>query len=148
MNNSGIRIRVAAVIIENNKILLIAHKNNDKIYWLLPGGGVNPFESLEQALIRELKEELNIAVKVGDVGLICDSIAPDNSKHIVNICFFCVYDSGEFSLCNEQRLYDFSFYNFDELDQLIIFPPIKKELKNFLKDLKNNIYQGARWIDQ
>jgi ADP-ribose pyrophosphatase YjhB (NUDIX family) len=148
MNNYGIRIRVAAVLIENKKILLIAHRNNNSVYWLLPGGGVNPCESLEQALVRELKEELNIFAKVNDIALVCDSIAPDESKHIVNICFFCTRNSGKYFLCREQRLYDFSFYAVDELDNLQIIPPIRIELKNILNGYNNYVYQGRRWVEQ
>ena len=43
------RVRVAGIVIEDNKLLLIAHKKNNSVYWLLPGGGVNYGESLEEA---------------------------------------------------------------------------------------------------
>ena len=33
------RIRVAGILIENDKILLIQHYKNNKKYWLIPGGG-------------------------------------------------------------------------------------------------------------
>lgn len=148
MSNLVIRIRVAAIIIENNKILLIAHQKDNAVYWLLPGGGVNPGESLEEALKRELKEELDIYVNVKDVALICDSIAPDNSKHILNICFFCSYNAGNYLLNHEQRLYSFAFYEVEALDKLQIFPPIKNELKEILQGLKNYIYHGKKWVNQ
>jgi 8-oxo-dGTP diphosphatase len=148
MSNLSIRIRVAGLLIEDGKILFIAHKKENTIYWLLPGGGVNPGESLEEALKRELKEELDIYIKVNDVALICDSIAPDESKHIVNICFFCTYNSGAYFLNNEQRLYDFDFFSADEFCNLQILPPIKDELKRILFGFKNTIYHGKKWVIQ
>ncbi|MBN2403778.1 MAG: NUDIX hydrolase [Spirochaetes bacterium] len=144
----SIRIRVAALLIEDGKILLIAHKKDKTVYWLLPGGGVNPGESLEEALKRELKEELDIYITVNDVALICDSIAPDESKHIVNICFFCTHNTGNYFLNNEQRLYDFNFFNVDEVANLQIVPPIKTELENILHGYKNYIYHGKKWVKQ
>ena len=142
MSNFNIRIRVAALLIENGKILFIAHKKDNAVYWLLPGGGVKSGESLEEALKRELKEELNISIKVKDVALICDSIAPDDSKHIVNICFFCSHNTGKYFLSKEQRLYDFGFFDVDALmKHLQILPPIKNELENMLSGFDNNIYQ-------
>ena len=38
MRNRATRIRVAAIIVEKGKLLLLAHKKNDAVYWLLPGG--------------------------------------------------------------------------------------------------------------
>jgi 8-oxo-dGTP diphosphatase len=148
MSNLSIRIRVAALLIEEKKILFIAHKKDNFVYWLLPGGGVNPGESLEEALKREIKEELDIDIKVNDVALICDSIAPDESKHIVNICFFCTYNAGTYFLNKEQRLYDFGFFNADEIKNLLILPPIKAELENILLGFENTIYHGKKWVKQ
>jgi ADP-ribose pyrophosphatase YjhB (NUDIX family) len=57
LSNKKIRIRVAGLVVEENKILLIAHKKGNEIYWLLPGGGVEYQESLDEALKREFFEE-------------------------------------------------------------------------------------------
>jgi 8-oxo-dGTP diphosphatase len=148
MSNLNIRIRVAALLIEDGKVLLIAHKKDDTVYWLLPGGGVNPGETLAEALKRELKEELDIHIIVNDIALICDSIAPDDSKHIVNICFFCIHDAGKYFLNNEQRLYKFGFFSVGELNDMKIIPPIKDELEKILRGLENKIYHGKKWVMQ
>ena len=44
----------------DNKLVIVFAKN--KGYWTPPGGGVEPGESVEQALIREVKEETNMHV--------------------------------------------------------------------------------------
>ena len=53
--------RVAGVIIKNNKIL--AQKNTKADNYYLPGGRVMFGESSEEALAREIKEELKINIK-------------------------------------------------------------------------------------
>ena len=58
------RVRVAGILIENNKILLIEHLKKNKKYWLVPGGGVDWGESTAEALIREYKEETNLDITV------------------------------------------------------------------------------------
>ena len=53
-----------ALIIRNNKILLIKRKNNpSKGWWALPGGYVDFNESVEQACKREVKEETGLYAK-------------------------------------------------------------------------------------
>jgi len=56
--------RVAAVIVENNKILLIHRIKSEIEYFTLPGGTVEEGEELEDAMRREAKEELSIDVEI------------------------------------------------------------------------------------
>lgn len=52
--------RASAIIIKENKILLIHRKKEGKEYWVLPGGGIDEPETAEQAIVREVKEETNL----------------------------------------------------------------------------------------
>jgi len=59
--------RTVAAIIEfpNNKILLVKRKTVVfKGYWALPGGRVDAGETVEQAVVREVKEETGLDVKI------------------------------------------------------------------------------------
>ena len=56
--------RVAAVIIKERKILLMHRIKDGREYFVFPGGGVEENESLESALVREIKEEFNIDIKI------------------------------------------------------------------------------------
>ena len=47
------------IIIENDEVILLYRKKNGKIYYSIPGGGVEKGETLEETVVRELKEELN-----------------------------------------------------------------------------------------
>lgn len=51
------RVRAVAVVIDGGKVLVIAREKAGKKYCVLPGGGVEPDESLEEACLRELREE-------------------------------------------------------------------------------------------
>src|SRR4051812_49956120 len=86
------RIRVSALLLWHDRILLIRHEKPGKEYWLLPGGGVNSGESLVDAH-RELREEIGIDDELpveGPVAIV-DSIAPPLAhgppKHVVHIIF-------------------------------------------------------------
>ena len=57
---TGRRINVRAIIYKDSKLLAVKHKHGDNIshYYAVPGGGLDPQESLIDGLARELHEEL------------------------------------------------------------------------------------------
>jgi len=74
---SGIRITVRAVIIQDNKVLLIKKDSpQEGVRYNLPGGALEPGETLHQAVIRECLEEINSAVEAFDVLHIADFFIP------------------------------------------------------------------------
>lgn len=62
------RISARAVIIQEGKVLtMFRRKVKDGItkeYYVIPGGGQDEGESLEQTVVRELKEEMNVDIKI------------------------------------------------------------------------------------
>lgn len=63
-------IRVVAAIIEQNGRVLICRRPAGKLFsgkWEFPGGKMRPSEMPRQALGRELREELGVAVRIGNV---------------------------------------------------------------------------------
>lgn len=62
------RIGVRAIIYKDGTILAVKHKRKDGSvadFWAIPGGGLDPGESLEDGLRRELQEELGVDVQPG-----------------------------------------------------------------------------------
>jgi len=53
-------MRAVGIIIKNKKILLIHRIKDGKEYYVFPGGAIEKGESPEEAVIREIKEELSI----------------------------------------------------------------------------------------
>ena len=60
---SPLRVRLAAVIIDKNKLLLIHRKKEQREYWVFPGGGLEERESYEKGLKREVLEETGSKIK-------------------------------------------------------------------------------------
>ncbi|NHM31976.1 NUDIX domain-containing protein [Neobacillus terrae] len=58
------RSRACAALIKDNCILMVKEVYPDKTFWTLPGGGLEAGETFEEAVIREVKEEVNLNVKV------------------------------------------------------------------------------------
>ena len=62
------RIGVRGIIYKDGKILAVRHRRKDGSaadFWAIPGGGLDPGESLESGLRREIFEELGVQAVVG-----------------------------------------------------------------------------------
>jgi 8-oxo-dGTP diphosphatase len=62
--NTSQRDRACAAIIKGNTILMVYVEDGEQKYWTLPGGRVERGETPEQAVIREVKEEVCLDVRV------------------------------------------------------------------------------------
>lgn len=83
------------VVVKNNKVLL-AYSNN-KEAWYLPGGKIDEGETAQEALIREIEEELNITLDITRLNYFCHTTAPafGEAKNVImeQECF--LYDLQE-----------------------------------------------------
>lgn len=64
------RVNVRAIIWNNGMLFAVKHKkkNGDTSdYWCLPGGGLDPYESLEDGIRREMIEETGVTPQVGRI---------------------------------------------------------------------------------
>lgn len=88
---------VAAVIRQGDRIFATARGYGEfKGQWEFPGGKIEAGETPQQALIREIKEELDVMVSVGDL---IDTIEYDYPTfHLSMDCFWCEITGGELKL--------------------------------------------------
>lgn len=59
--------RARAIILHEGKLVTLKRVKKNETYWVFPGGGVEEGETLEEALKREIKEELGVEVAVGEM---------------------------------------------------------------------------------
>ncbi len=103
----AIRNAAKAIIVENGKILVNRNRNtlgdmcyglqNGDIYYDLPGGGQNQYETLEQAVKRECLEETGYTIEVERLAVIYEEISLNeafrsrypNYAHKVYFVFIC-----------------------------------------------------------
>lgn len=75
---------VAALIRKDNKFMIFQRPESKTraFQWEFVGGKVEPGETLEEALIRECREEIGVTVRVGDVFTEVDHEYPDITIHL------------------------------------------------------------------
>ena len=119
-------INVVAAIIKKNDHFLIVQRNRKKhlgLKWEFPGGKVMEGETFEEALLREIKEELNIIIILQDK--IAEEKYKDEKIDIVLHYYLCNEKSGTIELNEHEDLAwvekkDFDKYDFAEGDRNIL----------------------------
>ncbi|RYX79497.1 NUDIX domain-containing protein [bacterium] len=62
------RVNIRAIIWHDSKLLAVKHRSKDggeSSYWALPGGGLDPLESITDGIQRELLEETGVTSDIG-----------------------------------------------------------------------------------
>ncbi|MDP6501465.1 MAG: NUDIX domain-containing protein [Dehalococcoidales bacterium] len=108
-------IRYQGAIIRDHQILLIKHRENEggRSYWILPRGGIEPGKTEEDCVIREMKEETNLDVRV--VSLLLNEPNPSKRIYRSRKTYLCAPDIGEANPGIESEPEHASWYSIAEV---------------------------------
>jgi ADP-ribose pyrophosphatase YjhB (NUDIX family) len=114
-------VGVGALIYDGDRILVVQRGNPPlQGYWSLPGGGVEAGERLEDALVREVREETGLTVSADSLAMVFERIMPDSDGrceyHYVLIDFYCTILGGELQPGDDSR--DVRWFALSALDGL------------------------------
>lgn len=116
--------------------ILIKRKNDPfKGYWALPGGFVEYGESVEDAAIREAKEETSIDVELKDLVNVYSNPDRDPRRHTVTVAFTA---KGDFtSKKADDDASDIDIFSPEELDEINLAFDHEKIIKDCLNKAKS-----------
>ena len=79
------------VVEDGDRLLLLNQDTEAERSWSLPGGKIDPGETAEQALVRELREETGAEVEVGRLLYVCDVVGAG----VLHLTFECRRTGGQ-----------------------------------------------------
>jgi ADP-ribose pyrophosphatase YjhB (NUDIX family) len=136
------RVSARAIIIENNQVLtMFRRKKKDdgsyKEYYVIPGGGTEPNETLEETCIRELKEEYNVDIKI------LGYLGKDEKEKTIGHIFHAEIINGiptlggeEEKRNNQDNYYEIRRIDLDKINEIDI------DAIEFINKAKNLEYEG------
>ena len=119
---------VAAIITHNDQIFATQRGYGEfKDGWEFPGGKMEPGETPQQALVREIREELDTEIEVGSL---VETVEYDYPNfHLTMHCFLCTIRSGELVLKEHEAAKWLTRAELDRVDWLPADVKVVEKLK-------------------
>jgi len=115
------KVGVGAVIVNKaNKILLVLRKKAPEAgSWSLPGGKVDYMETIENAIIREIKEELGVDIEITQLVCVTNHIIHSEDVHYVAPTFAAHITNGEVVNREPHALEKVQWFSINEIPENI-----------------------------
>ena len=124
---------VAAIIIENDKVFATQRGYGEfKDGWEFPGGKIEPGETPKEAIVREIKEELDTEVEVIEL---LDTVEYDYPNfHLSMGCFICKIKSGDLVLKEHEAAKWLTKDTLGSVEWLPADMGLVREIEKYLKE--------------
>ena len=148
------RISAGAIIIHKDKILLVKYSDGPggNSYLVGPGGGVERNEGLNQAVIREVREETGLEVTPRNNRILfVEDLAMFGSR-TTKVWFLCDLVGGRLSRTQGAKvegINEVGWYSKEQLHDLVVYPPplLSHDWDLFFRDNWETIYLEIRGAD-
>ena len=127
------QIEVVAAIIHHDGAYFATQRGYGEFegMWEFPGGKIEPGESQETALKREIQEELGVDITIGE--LLCTTEYDYPTFHLTMHCYLCSVASGEIELREHKSAQWLTAETLDTVEWL----PADREIIAMLRAMKN-----------
>lgn len=117
-----IGVGVGAAIFNSDGKLFITKRGdkakNERGKWEIPGGSVEFGETFEQAIKREMREEVGVEIEVIELLGICDHIIPNENQHWVSPTYICKIKKGIPQILEPSKCAEIGWFSIEEAEKL------------------------------
>ena len=132
MQDTRKHVQVAAAIIVDDGKIFATQRGYGKFKdgWEFPGGKIEQGETPQQAVMREIMEELDTEIEVGELFYTVEYDYPD--FHLTMYCFFCTIISGDLVLKEHEAAKWLTKETLDSIDWLPADIELIEKLKEYM----------------
>ena len=125
--NSGYNIGVGGAVVRQGQLLLVRRASrHGRGNWQLPGGFIEPDETIEQAVVREVLEEAGVAAEVEAVLGLRSRYDPGNGNGIYVILL--LKPTGGEPRADGQEVDRAGYFTLEQIRGLTPLPPVNWEI--------------------
>lgn len=128
-------IPAASAVVANDQGEILLHRRSDNEFWSIPGGAMEPGETIRQTAIREVREETGIEVEPTRlVGIYSDpdhvvEYSDGEVRQQFSVCFAAAPVGGELSTSDESL--KVGFYAPEAIEDMNLHESIRRRLRDY-----------------
>lgn len=115
---------------DEENILMVKNKGSHSSYYTLPGGAVENGETLEEAAIREVKEETGLNVELEGVFAVSEAFFEDRGHHAIFFTFKGRIIDGEINISFPEEIEEVTWMDAKAAKKYAYIPTEEKDLIN------------------
>jgi ADP-ribose pyrophosphatase YjhB (NUDIX family) len=138
-----VRIHLCTGLLERDgRVLVVANQypNQPGLLWNLPGGRQEWNETAPITVVRELREETGLEVRVGPLAYVAESFDHTTQTHVTAMCFTIAADGEPVAPAGDAHVRAARFAAYAELPELVRVRVIREPLLGYLDDRRRQYF--------
>ncbi len=143
-----VRNAAKALIIKNDKMLVVKINDGKEEWYIMPGGGQDAEELLPDAVCREVAEEIGVRVEVKDLVFVIEGLYGENF-HRVDLVFLCEYKGiiENAIIQSDTNQIGYDWIDIKTLNTSPLYPSkLRRQIMNLYEGKEYRVYLGNEEI--